>query len=352
MNRVIYPNWISFKLIQICCLIIITTIDISYAAIYDIPNDETTVIGEVSYTVSKYEDTLLDIARKHNLGFDEIKLVNPSVDSWIPGENREIVLPNKYVLPVTVHEGIVLNIPEMRLYYFPDKKNGSPRKVITHPLGIGREGWGTPYIDTQIIQKKKNPDWYPPESIRAEYAAEGRPLPKMVKTGPENPLGEFAMRLGLPEYLIHGTNRPSGVGMRVSHGCIRLFPEDIKSLFDQVQLGTPVHIVNQPYKVGVMNGRIFLEAHPFLVEDAELFDGNLTSAVKMIVKMTGEQKYDVDWDLANQVISKRDGIPVEVGIINPVVDEINTVIDNKTNNDTEPLIENALELKLDTVISD
>ena len=344
MNSMSYSEWTALTLIRISSLVLLFTLTgACLAAIYKIAGDEATVIGEVSYMISKHEDTLPDIARKHNLGFDEIKLANPSVDLWIPGDNREIVLPKKFVLPVAEHDGIVLNIPEMRLYYFPDRRISSARKVITHPLGVGKEGWATPYIDTRIIQKRKNPDWYPPESIRADYAAKGRSLPKRVVSGPENPLGAFAMRLGLPAYLIHGTNKPSGVGMRVSYGCIRLFPEDIESLYEQVQLGTPVHIINQPYKIGVVNDQIYLEAHPFLAEDIELFDGNLTSVVKMIIQLTDQRKYDVDWDLANQVISRHDGLPVKIGKVMPVIDEVTVVADGKLDRNSQPKNAHALK---------
>ena len=148
------------------------------------------------------------------------------------------MVPSQFVLPVAPRDGIVLNVPEMRLYYYLPKKKNQPREVITYPLGVGREGWNTPYITTNIVEKKASPNWYPP-------------LPEIVKAGPDNPLGDFAMRLGQRDYLIHGTNKPYGVGMRVSHGCIRLFPEDIEALFEKVALKTPVRIINQPYKIGV-----------------------------------------------------------------------------------------------------
>lgn len=283
------------------------------AATFEYARDHS-VVGEVTYTYSTIEQTLPDIARIHDLGYNEIKRTNPDVDTWLPGERTKIILPKRFVLPVVPHDGIVVNIPEMRLYYFPPVGTGEKAKVITHPIGIGREGWSTPYVTTRIIQKKENPSWYPPDSIRAKYAAEGTILPDVVKPGPENPLGAFAMRLGLPAYLIHGTNRPYGVGMRVSSGCIRLYPEDIESLFSMVPMETRVRIVNQPYKVGVMGRDIFLEANPFLEEDAELFDGNLTSVVKMLVNLSDDvEEYDVDWELAKQVINERKGEPVRIG---------------------------------------
>ena len=284
------------------------------AVSYTLDTLDDSLIGEIRKVQAEHEDTLLDIARLNGLGYHGIKLANPDVDTWLPGQGKEIVLPTMFVLPVAPKNGIVLNIPEMRLYYFPKKDAAKERyEVITHPLGIGREGWSTPYIDTEIIQKRTRPNWYPPESIRLEHAEQGDPLPKIVRPGPDNPLGNYALRLGLPEYLIHGTNKPFGIGMRVSHGCIRLYPEDIKSLFKRVKLGTPVHILNQPFKVGRYKDKIYLEAHPYLAEDAEQFEGNLTSVVDMLVEMTGELAYEVDWDLAKSMITERNGIPVEIG---------------------------------------
>jgi len=287
------------------------------AEVFVLDDKADSVIGEVQTIRTANEDTLLDIARSYGLGYQEIKRVNPTVDTWLPGTGREVVLPSKYVLPMSKRDGIILNIPEMRLYYFPEEQAGKPVTVVTYPLGIGREGWHTPYIDTRIIEKKKNPYWYPPKSIREEHTEKGDPLAKRVAPGPDNPLGNYAMRLGLPDYLIHGTNKPFGIGMRVSHGCIRLYPEDIEELFQQVKLRTAVHIVNQPYKVGRLNDKLYLEAHPFLKEDSEEYKDNLTSVVKMIVKLTGEDNYQVEWDLARQVISDMKGIPVVIGRIIP-----------------------------------
>ena len=272
-----------------------------------------TVVGEMAKTYARADQTLPDIARIHDIGFYDIKQANPKVDTWMPGEKTEVVLPKRFVLPVAPQTGIVVNVPEMRLYYYPAGQKGEVRQVYTYPIGIGREGWATPYITTKIAQKKKDPAWYPPESIRAEHAREGHPLPRVVAPGPENPLGAFAMRLGLPSYLIHGTNKPYGVGMRVSSGCIRLYPEDIEALFAMVPVSTPVRIVNQPYKIGTLNGEIFLEASEYLEEDIEQFEGNLTSVVKMLVSVSNEYKYDVNWELAQHLISVRDSIPAPVG---------------------------------------
>lgn len=271
------------------------------------------VFGSITTVQVNADETLPDIARRYSLGYFDIKLANPEVDTWLPGAGTEIMLPTEFVLPLARHEGIVLNIPEMRLYYFTQSKETGQREVATFPIGIGREGRSTPYVTTRVTAKQVRPAWYPTESIRAEHAAEGRPLPARVAPGPDNPLGEYALRLALPTYLIHGTNKPWGVGMRVSSGCIRLYPEDIEALFKRVPVGTPVRIVNQPYKVGLRGESLYLEAHPYLEEDSDAFHDNLTSVVKMVVAQTDENSYAVDWDLARQVISDARGIPVEIG---------------------------------------
>ena len=173
------------------------------------------------------EDTLPDIARRFNLGYEEIARANPGVDPWVPGEGREIVLPTQFVLPAAPREGLVINLAQLRVFYFPKVKEGEPQTVITHPIGIGKVGWQTPEGTTKVTGKRKNPTWFPPASVRKEHKEAGDPLPSKVPPGPDNPLGAHMMTLGWPSYLIHGTNKPYGVGLRSSHGCIRFYPEDI-----------------------------------------------------------------------------------------------------------------------------
>jgi L,D-transpeptidase ErfK/SrfK len=317
----------------------------THATFYQLHDNNDSVIGEIKITTSVHEDTLPDIARVNGLGYQEIKLVNPGMDTWIPGAGSRVVLPVQFVLPQGSRKGIILNIPEMRLYYFPEPGADGESEVITYPLGVGREGWNTPYTSTSITSKTRNPSWYPPESIRNEHRQSGELLPKVVKPGPDNPLGDYAMKLGIPSYLIHGTNKPYGVGMRVSHGCIRLYPEDIKELFTRAKLGTAVAIINQPYKVGAKNGRIYLEAHPFLQEDAGKFAGNLTSVVKMVVNITSERLYTINWDLAKQVINERKGIPVVIGSFLSSQQDLRTATAGKEKTDLYP---NGLMLRLDS----
>ncbi len=237
-----------------------------FAATFDLPSEHFDVIGGVVTVQTKYEDTLLDIARSRSIGQDQMERANPGVDRWLPGEGTNVVIPSHYILPRAPREGLVLNLPEMRMYYYPPKKAGQPAQVQTFPIGIGRMDWATPLGRTQITSKIKDPTWTPPESIRKEHAAKGDILPRVVPAGPNNPLGRYAMRLSMPGYLIHSTNKPIGVGMRVSHGCIRMLPDDIERLFPQLPVGTPVNIVNQPVKAGWHGGKLYIEVHPPLEE--------------------------------------------------------------------------------------
>ena len=265
------------------------------------------VVGETQVIEAQYEDTFIKLARRYNLGWEELIAANPGVDPWLPGEGTEIVLPTHFVLPKTPREGIVINLPELRLYYYPDGESG---RVFTHPISIGRMEWRTPLGRAEIIAKALNPTWYPPESIREEHAADNRFLPKVVPPGPDNPLGNHALRLSLPGYLIHGTNKPSGLGMRVTHGCIRMFPEDIEALFEDVPIGTPVRIVNQPYKLGWTDDGFYLEAHPPLDEHTVDDAWTMTELTRAFVAATEEGQGEAfSWELAEVVATRSLGVP-------------------------------------------
>ena len=225
------------------------------------------VLGRLQVVRARHEDTFPDLARRYNLGYDELRLANSTVDPWVPGEGTSVLLPTQFILPDTPRQGVVLNLAAMRLFYFPDTGQSEVPRVLTHPVGIGRLEWPTPTGSTAVVSKARDPVWYVPRSIRREHAAAGDPLPSQVPPGPDNPLGEYVLQLGMPGYLIHGTNKPYGVGMRVSHGCVRLYPEDIEPLFRMVPIGTPVHIVNQPYLAGWLAGTLYLEAHEPMAGD-------------------------------------------------------------------------------------
>jgi L,D-transpeptidase ErfK/SrfK len=271
------------------------------------------IVGSLQVIEARHEDTFVDIARAYNLGFDELLEANPEVDPWLPGEGTRIVLPTQFILPNAPHEGIVINLASKRLFWYLPADEDGARAVMTFPIGIGLQGTATPTGITTITQKVANPTWFVPAAIRAEYAAEGTPLPKQVPPGPDNPLGSHALLLGMPSYLIHGTNRPAGVGMRVSHGCVRLFPENIERLYSEVPVGEPVTIVDQPWLVGWHDNRLYVEAHPPLEDDFRDWPGILPGLLAGAMtnapyKVAGQP----DFARANAIVSANRGMPLPV----------------------------------------
>ena len=275
-----------------------------------VPPSDVDLVGQVRVVVARHEDTLLDIARRGGLGYTEIKMANRGVDPWMPGEGMQVVLPTQRILPDAPREGIVINLPEMRLYYYLPARGDFPQ-VVTYPISIGRFDWRTPLGVTRIAQKVPNPTWTPPESIRIEHAAKGDILPPVVPAGPDNPLGLFALRLGVPGYLIHGTNKPYGIGMRVTHGCLRLYPEDIATLFQQVAPGLRVNFVSQPYKIGQAFGVTYLEVHHPLKEEKGRKQGALAEIARLLAAR-GVAIANVDWVAVRRELSKPTGMPVAI----------------------------------------
>jgi L,D-transpeptidase ErfK/SrfK len=275
-----------------------------------VPPSDIDLVGQVRVVVARHEDTLLDIARRGGLGYTEIKMANRGVDPWMPGEGTRVVLPTQRILPDAPREGIVINLPEMRLYYYLPARGDFPQ-VVTYPISIGRFDWRTPLGVTRIAQKVPNPTWTPPESIRIEHAAKGDILPPVVPAGPDNPLGLFALRLGVPGYLIHGTNKPYGIGMRVTHGCLRLYPEDIATLFQQVSPGLRVNFVSQPYKIGQAFGVTYLEVHHPLKEEKGRKEGALAEIARLLAAR-GVAIANVDWVAVRRELRKPSGMPVAI----------------------------------------
>lgn len=270
------------------------------------------VVGGIQIVESRHEDTLLDIARAYGLGYDEIVAANPGVNPWLPGEGTAIVLPTQFVLPQGEREGIVLNVATRRLFYFPEPEAGAVPVVLTHPVGIGRVGWNTPVGTTTVVGKARDPVWWVPASVRKEHADMGNPLPARVPPGPDNPLGHRVLQLGMPGYLIHGTNRPDGIGMRVSHGCMQLFPEDIERLYDITPIGTPVRIVNDPYPTGWRDGRLYLDAHAPLEEDSSDHGGRIRSLLDSMAASAAHVADEIDLDRVAALIEDARGFPVPV----------------------------------------
>lgn len=282
------------------------------AATFDLPLPEFDLVGATEQVQALPKDTLLDIARRYDIGQEEIVLANPGVDRWLPGSGANIIIPSQRVLPPPPRQGLVLNLPEMRIYFFPEQQPGQRPQVKTYPVSIGRMNWATPLGQTTLVAKERDPAWRPPESIRREHAEEGHPLPEVVPPGPENPLGRYALRLGIPGYLIHGTNKAFGVGMRVSHGCIRMLPEDIENLFPDIPIGTPVRIINQPAKAGWYGGELYLEIHPPLEEDQVSQDALEEIVMAVIDRALLRRAARLDKREIEQAIVRQDGLPVVV----------------------------------------
>jgi L,D-transpeptidase ErfK/SrfK len=278
------------------------------------------VVGRLQATVSRQEDTFADIARRFNVGYNELVRANPKVDPWLPGEGTTIVLPTEFILPDAPREGLVLNLAQMRLYYFPKPKKGAPAEVITHPIGIGKVGWATPEGTTKVTSHVKDPTWTPPVSVRKEHAKDGDILPATVPPGPDNPLGRHMMRLGWPSYLIHGTNKPPAVGMRASAGCVRLYPEDIAQIFEAVPDGTKVTVVNQPVLLGWRGETLLVQAYPPLEDDGRDWS-DVPKALRQkakkpkaaLWKKVAEHGDAIDWDAVGAAAAEPRGIALPVG---------------------------------------
>lgn len=272
--------------------------------------DRNDIVGETAVYRARYEDTVPRLARQFGLGFVEMMAANPGIDPWLPGEGREVLVPTAHILPDGPRKGIVINLSDLRLYYF--RRDGS---VVTYPVGIGRDYWETPEIRSRIVLKRKDPTWRPPASIRREEPD----LPAQIGPGPENPLGAYAMNLGHGAYVIHGTNKPMGVGRRVSHGCIRLYPEDIEALFAEVRRGTPVRIIHQEIKIGWSGGVLYIEAHPSQEEADQIEEGrtpvygvDIPAVMDRLAKLPDSDSIDFDWAAIEQALRERRGVPVPI----------------------------------------
>jgi len=274
-------------------------------AAYAIEGD---VVGAVARYTVKPKDTLYKIARQFDVGIVELLTANPDIDPWLPKKGTVLTLPTMHVLPAIRREGIVINLSELRLFYFFD-----PYTVMTFPIGIGKKGWPTPTGVTTVIKKRRQPVWIPPDSIRKENPD----LPAFIPPGPDNPLGDYAMNLGWSGYLIHGTNRPYGVGRRSSHGCIRLYPEDIALLFSAVKEGTPVTVIDASYKLGWRHNILFLEVMPTQRQPGAVME-NKKPELSDIPEVYGDVKQVaglaayIDWQAVRDAVIRRSGVPVAI----------------------------------------
>ena len=268
------------------------------------------LVGEVATYRTQVDDSLLELARKYDVGYVEMIAANPVLDPWVPGVGKTILLPTSHLLPQAPHEGIVINIAEMRLYYFP-VKDGVPE---TYPIGIGEAGSETPAGETRVARKEPNPTWY---RTKSEMAAKPW-APKIVPPGPDNPLGAYALHLGWPSYLIHGTDDWRGVGRRDSRGCIRMYPEDIERLFNEVKVGTKVTMVNQPVKFAWIDGRLYMEVHPTPQQADQLEMDNTdqfedpAGLSRMVLAAAKDSPQALDWVAIRRAAMDRNGVPVAI----------------------------------------
>jgi L,D-transpeptidase ErfK/SrfK len=267
-------------------------------------------IGEAGSYDMRAGEVFVDVAREFDLGFVQMIIANPGVDPWLSSPGRRLTLPGVYLLPDAPRRGIVINLAEQRLYYFP--ANG--KSVETYPIGVGVLAGATPVGVTQVVAKENGPVWVPPPSIRAAEPD----LPASIPPGPDNPLGAFALRLGWNNYLIHGTNHPFGIGRDVSHGCIRLYPEDIEKLFREVPVGTPVRVVDQQVKVAWVDDQLMAEVFPSKERIGAIDLGKDVprtmppDLVPRVMAAAGDLASQVDWNKVNAIGLEQNGIPVAV----------------------------------------
>jgi L,D-transpeptidase ErfK/SrfK len=296
---------IRLSFINVIIFVLGVTLSAAHATTFVLPI-EGNLIGKLKTVEARTGETLTEVGRRFDIGHNEIIKANPRISPLhqLFGGTK-VLIPEQYILPSAPREGIVINLAELRLYYYPKGQN----VVVTEPVGIGREGWNTPIGVTKIIAKQIDPVWRPTPSVRTEAAKNGTPIPSIFPPGKHNPLGKYVLRLGWPTYLIHGTNRPEGVGARVSAGCIRMLPEDVEYLFNNVPIGTKVTVINQPIKVGNNGNNYYIEAHPFLKEQAKL---DKSKYLKELLA-----KYPSNINLSDsklsQIISQASGYPIRVG---------------------------------------
>lgn len=283
---------------------------VTFAAMFPLPPEGVDIVGEAQVITVPKETNITELGQQYSVGYLEFVEANPHAnlksDLW---EGQKLVVPTRFILPPVPRRGIVINLAELRLYYYPKHA----KVVYTFPIGIGRPHTPTPLIKTKIIEKRTDPIWFPTEDTHAEAREMGIMLPKKILPGPQNPLGRYAIRLGLNTYLIHGTNRPDGVGIRSSGGCIRMYPDDIEQLYKLVDVGTPVDIIDEPFKIGWKNNVLYLETHvPVDFKHSKAKD-RLQPLVEALKDTIEKQHTKIDWRRAVQVADKQNGIPIPIG---------------------------------------
>jgi L,D-transpeptidase ErfK/SrfK len=268
------------------------------------------MVGKIYTTYADNAETLVEVGQEHDIGLEELMQANPHIDDpWELNSYDKLTIPALFILPSASKKGIVINLAEMRLYYYP------PNEVQTYPIGIGIEGWGTPITTATVVEKVKNPTWHVPESIRAASAAEGKPLPKIIRPGPRNPLGKYALKLSASGYLIHGTLTAHSIGQRSSHGCMRLWDKDIQALFEEVPIGTSVRIIHEPFKVALDGNTVYLESHEPLSDHRQDANSQLIAIARAISQLTRDNPFELNWEKTQQVAQEASGIPTMIGTV-------------------------------------
>lgn len=300
------------------------------ASTFPLPDDGSTIVGEIRVVTPTPDNTLLDIARHFDVGYDEITNANPGMSVWTPGQGAQVVVPTRYILPPKPWKGIIVNISQRRMYYFPPVKKGQRAEVVTYPIGIAREGWSTPLGETKLVAKYKDPAWFVPKSIREEHRQEsGEELPEYFPPGPDNPMGMLALKTGFPSIFIHATNRPWGIGLRVSHGCLHLYPEDAAEIYPNIPVGTPIRFIDEPFVVGLEKNRWYVASYlpvteyPVLLSNYTRLMAALMPALNQTQNLRPSERVDFDWDrlrwLAENWVSLPH--PIQLGMP-PVADSI------------------------------
>ena len=311
------------KLVNITLLLSLCFSELAYSLeIFDVEKNST-VVGELKTILVSEDETVADLAIRYETGFQDLLIANPNSHHWNPKANSKYLIPSMYILPQESYNGIILNLAELRLYFYIRGSDLYENiKVLTYPVGIGRLDWKTPLGETFIESKVESPTWYPPKSIILEHEERGEILPRVVKAGPDNPLGKYVMKLNVDGgYLLHGTNKKHGIGMMVSHGCIRLRNEDIETIFHNAPVGTKVKIINQPIKLGVYKNFLYMEVHAF--NKKEVYSNNqkntlTTSNIHMPVELVMDfseknPDFSINWKKVFKTFEESNGIPAIIG---------------------------------------
>lgn len=288
----------------------------SEAAVFTLPPNEGSLIGQDQQIQTQKSDTLLDLARKYSVGYWEIQEANPKVDMWLPGQGTDLTIPGRFIVPSVEHKGIIINLPQHRIFYFPKPRRHDQPIVITYPASPGEGDFPTPVGVTRIIRKVPHPVWIPTAHILKAHALAGDPIPKIWPAGPDNPMGEWALETTLShgEIYIHGTNNPMAIGMSVTHGCVRLYPEDIAALYPVVRVGTPVTVVNEPVLASLQDGELYLEVHPPTNSNHVAVAPDFDKISQIIDTAIGQNVVAIDWDKVRQVAGQANGIPQLIGV--------------------------------------